>query len=528
MKVVLTTPATEMSEYNGNPAIAFVSGFSKPFFIPRHYLLTNLYRPVDSDETLRVVRAPLGLRRIEASLIHSGLFNSNDVAIVHPDHLEDVVRENTRIVGISVKDPLGLGYVSLTYSTLLGLGEPINKFEFMLLMRKVKRLKEKYRFRVVVGGPGVWQFRFLNNIEELGIDVLISGEGERVAPSVFAKLARGENPGRLVKGGFVPVENIPHILGATICGAVEVSRGCGRGCMFCTPTMLVKRDIPLEVVTKDIETNLRQGQDRALLVTEDLFLYGSSPPWEPNESAVTRLVNAVIGLRNSGLRYLQITHMNLAAIRYRKELFKNIADKLHEFAWFKLRGDYINTVEVGIESGSPRIIGKLMRGKVLPYKPEEWPSIVLESLILMEECGWVPLATLIVGLPGEDIDDALKTLALIDSIREHGLRPFMVPLLFVPLGGSLLENRPIKSFDELSDVQLEIFSNCWRHNLRNWGIDHFENYGFAKKTMLSVLARLYLITVARRYRWRERIAKEIYRELARFLHKGVGVDGKGV
>lgn len=41
LKVVLTAPATEMSEYNGNPATAFASGFSKPFFIPRLCLVAN-------------------------------------------------------------------------------------------------------------------------------------------------------------------------------------------------------------------------------------------------------------------------------------------------------------------------------------------------------------------------------------------------------------------------------------------------------------------------------------------------------
>lgn len=189
--------------------------------------------------------------------------------------------------------------------------------------------------------------------------------------------------------------------------------------MFCTPTMRAKRDLPVEKVVRDIEANLKHGQDSAMLITEDLFLYGSKPSREPNEHAVINLVNDVTKLKSVGLKRVQITHMNLAAIRYRRKLFKDVADKLYEFAWFKLRGNYINTVEVGIESGSPRIISKLIRGKALPYAPEKWPITVLESLTLMEENSWIPLATVIVNLPGEDIDDALKTLILIDSIKEH-------------------------------------------------------------------------------------------------------------
>lgn len=46
-------------------------------------------------------------------------------------------------------------------------------------MKKVAELENKYKFRVVVGGPGAWQFRFSNDTSELEIDVVISGEGEK-------------------------------------------------------------------------------------------------------------------------------------------------------------------------------------------------------------------------------------------------------------------------------------------------------------------------------------------------------------
>lgn len=522
LKIILTAPATEMSEYNHNPAIAFAAGFSKPIFIPRHYLI-NFYKPTPKEDNFRVLYAPLGLRRIEASLIASGIFSRNDVAIVHPDKIDEAISEDTKIVGIGVKDPLGLGYVSLTYSTLLGLGSSINKIEFMRLMKRIRKLKKKHKFRVVVGGPGVWQFKLFNNgsvIDELGIDMIIDGEGEKIVPELFLKLIRGDGVEKYVEGSIVSVDDIPCIIGASIYGAVEISRGCGRGCMFCTPTMRLRRDIPIEKVLRDVEVNLSHGQDKVLLVTEDLFLYGSKIPWEPNDSVIIDLIDSIIRLKNKGLRYVQITHMNLAAIRYRKELFKTIADKLYEFAWYKHHNSYINTVEVGIESGSPKIIGKFMRGKVLPYTPEEWPETILESFITLEEYNWIPLATIIIGLPNEDTNDALKTLELIDNIKQHGLRTFLCPLLFVPLGGSALEDQPIRSFNELSDIQLMIFAECWKHNIKIWGADHIKNYSYIQKLLLRILARLYIATTAKKYRWRKTIALEIYNELKKLLSGG--------
>uniref|UniRef100_A0A7C4BBH3 B12-binding domain-containing radical SAM protein n=1 Tax=Ignisphaera aggregans TaxID=334771 RepID=A0A7C4BBH3_9CREN len=519
MKVILTAPADEMSEYNGNPAIAFVAGFSKPSFIPMMYIKRFLYRdPVYKD--MGGLPAPLGLRRIEASLIESGIFRAEEIAVVHPDDIEDFVGRDTKIVGVSVKDPLGLGYVSLTYSTLLGFGEPITKLEFINLMKKLMELKRRYKFRVVIGGAGVWQLTMYGSIDDFGIDVVIENEGELVAPKVFADLALGAQTKRVIDGGVVSVEKIPNIRGPTVYGAIEITRGCGRGCMFCTPTMRLKRDIPLEAILKDTETNLKHGKNRALLVTEDLFLYGAKAPWEPYGDAITRLIDSITQLKNRGLQAIQVTHVNLAAVHYRKDVFKIISEKLYEFAWFKLKGRYINTVEVGIESGSHRIIGKLMRGKVLPYSPEEWFNVVLEALTYLEENNWVPLATIIVGLPGEEVDDAYKTLNLIDEINRHGLKTFLVPLLFVPLGGSALEDQPIKSFNELNEVQLDIFAECWKHNVRVWGEDHFKNYSWVQKKMLGLLAGIYVKTKAKEYSWRRKIAIEVYKELKGLLSNG--------
>lgn len=519
MKIVLTAPATEMSEYNGNPAIAFASAFPKPFFLSRGFLIKNLYKPVDNYDGFEVKLAPLGLRRIESSLIESGLFREDDVVIVHPDNIEDVVNEDTKVVGVGVKDPLGLGYVSLTYSALVGFGEPINRYEFKYLISKLNKLKKRYRFRVVFGGPGVWQVYMYSNPEAMGIDVVVDGEGEYVAPQVFYRLAVGEDVSLLVKGVPVPGEMIPCIRGATVYGAIELTRGCGRGCAFCSPTMQMRRDIPLEKILRDAEVNLVKGQNKLLLVTEDVFLYGSRTPWEPNPYALKKLIDSIAELKSKDLKHVQITHLNLAAALHRRDFLKYMSMKLYEFAWLKLGRKLVLTTEVGIETGSPRLVEKYVRGKVLPYKPWEWPGVVLNSLINLEECGWIPLATIIVGLPGEEIEDSYQTLKLVESIDEQGLKTFLVPLLFVPLGNCLLRNQAFKTFNELSEVQVEVFAKCWKHNVRYWGVDYFAGYSDLQKRFLKLLTYFYGFTIAKRYWWREKVYKEVYRDLVECINK---------
>ncbi len=343
------------------------------------------YKLVPRVDGYRVKLAPLGLRRIESCLLSSGIFDRDDVIIVHPDDLEEVVDRSTKVIGIGVKDPLGLGYVSLTYSTLVGLGPPMNRIEFLRLLAKVRKLREKYGVRVVLGDPGAWQITKFFNPRELGIDVVVEGEGESVAVPIFAKLVRGEPVEPVVRAPCARIDEIPTIRGATIYGAVEITRGCGRGCRFCSPTMQLRRDFPLEHVLKDIEVNLLEGQDRVLLVTEDLFLYGAKVPWEPNPDAVRRLLTKILEMRRYGLRYLQVTHVNLAVVLANRELSKWVAEVLQSSTWYKLRGKPVATVEVGIETGSPRLIAMHMAGKARPFKPEAWPTVVINALSSVEE-----------------------------------------------------------------------------------------------------------------------------------------------
>jgi len=220
LKIVLTAPASELAEVGQNPAAAFVSAFPKPWFIPLIFIEKKLYKIPAIDDEFRLSRAPLGLRRIEASLIDIGGFRREDVGIIHPNHLDEVVNRDTRVVGVSVKDPLGLAYVSLTYSTLVGMGEPLNKHEFFRMTRKIMALKKKYGFKTVIGGPGVWQLMGFNDPYKLGYDVVVDGEGELVAPAVFRELVNGGRIAKIVKGNGVPVEKIPVIKGSTLYGAV--------------------------------------------------------------------------------------------------------------------------------------------------------------------------------------------------------------------------------------------------------------------------------------------------------------------
>ncbi len=512
--VVLTGPSTEMSDYEGSHVMAFAAGFSKPWFMPRFYLKKTFFKPVPSN-SLETELAPLGLRRLQADLVKSG-FKHEDIAVVHPDNLKTAVGPETRVIGISAKDPLGLGYVSLTYSSVLNLGEPINKAEFKRLMKEAEKAKRRFGAKIAVGGAGSWQLLRPEATNLFDVDCIFIGEGDATGPDVVRKLVKGEDTPRIVEGKQASLEDISPIIGPTIYGAVEISRGCGRGCAFCSPTMQRRRIMPLEMIIQEVELNVSQGQRDVLLVTEDIFMYGcKSSDFKPNRDAVDELFKALTD--REGLNSIQVTHANLAAIRADKELASRVAHILRERSEYKLSGKQVATVEVGIETGSPRLFKKHMAGKCRPFKPEEWPSIVLSSLSFMEEQQWAALATILVGLPGETDEDAQQTVDLIGNIKDQNLNTFLVPLIFVPLGTCGLREVAYASFNDLTETQAEVFALAWEHNIKVWGPDFFNSPAYksywAKLGFKAASRILYYLKYKRSDKWRRIIADRTIKAL---------------
>lgn len=513
--IVLTSPSTEMSDYNDNYVIPFVAGFSKPWFLPRFYLKKKLFKPVPSN-SLEATIAPLSLRRLEADLVKSG-FQLKDIAVVHPDHLKEVVGPNTKVIGISSKDPLGLGYVSLTYSSVLDFGEPINKLEFERLMNDAEQAKQKYGAKIVVGGPGSWQLLRPETKDLFKADFIFIGEGDVTGPEVFWKLVEGRDlPSKVIEGRQADIGDISPIMKPSIYGAVEISRGCGRGCAFCSPTMQRRKFIPIETILREVELNVSYGLHGVLLVTEDIFMYEcKSSDFTPNRKAVEALFEALTPIE--GLDVIQVTHANLAGVSADKALARYVAERLREKSKYTLQGKCVATVEVGIETGSPKLFEKYMSGKCKPFKPHEWPNIVLSSLSFMEDCDWVALATILIGLPSETDEDTQHTVKLIENIESMGLKTFLVPLTFVPLGTCGLRDAALKSFNDLSENQVDVFALAWEHNIKVWGPDFFKSPPYtsywAKLGFKFASSLLYNLKYKRSDKWRRAIANRIFESL---------------
>jgi radical SAM superfamily enzyme YgiQ (UPF0313 family) len=463
-KIVLTASATEMSEYGNSQFTAFVGAFaSGPF--PRFLLRKLLYPPVERTADGRAKFAPYGLRKVEAILLENG-FTENDVAVVHPADLDKFVGPNTKAVGISSMDPTGMGYVSKTYSSLIGGGEPMNAVEFKALAKD--EAIRAYKPKVIVGGFGSWQLERKRLTRDYGVDCLVMGPGQDAVVDVFKKAVSEEPLPQRVRAPAKPDEESPLIKHAAIHGAVEISKGCGRNCQFCTPTVLKKVDVPLEKIMKEVEITSREFGEKPAqitLVTEDLFLYGSKDKsFVPDDVKVLKLIKSVAAFPN--VKGIQPSHMSLAPVVNKPNMIRDIAEILIQHSWYGHNGKPIVTAETGIETGSVRLMRKYMAGKMLPYKPEQWREIVEQAFGILNDNDWYPLATLIVGLPDETEADVADTLSLMDNLRDFNA--FYVPLFFVPLEDCLLMNKRGAELDSLTKMRWEFLTRCWEYNVRIW------------------------------------------------------------
>jgi len=256
----------------------------------------------------------------------------------------------------------------------------------------------------------------------MGIDALVEGEGELVAPSLFRDAIDGKDLPRTLEGGTVPADSIPRIAGPTINGTVEISRGCGRGCEFCNPNMRLVRHVSQERILEEVKLNLASGHDKITLHAEDVLRYRAKG-MIPSREKVVQIFSEVVKLTEN----VGISHLALSSALIEPKLVEDISEITGASG-----GERHLYCQTGIETGSPELVSKHMKGKAKPYSPEKWPEVVRESFKLLQENNWIPCGTLVMGMPGERASDVMRTIELIRDLREF--RSLIVPLFFVPLG----------------------------------------------------------------------------------------------
>ena len=408
---------------------------------------------------------PNGLRVIESILLER--FDAEDIAVCYADQLELFVGENTRAVGLHAHNPVGIVFAADVYSSLYGSQEePINAAEFRRLICHPALQRYRPQLKIIVGGPGAWQIEKKGLRDEWGVDCIVDGEAEEVAAGLFEAAVRGEPLPRRVAPQSPPMEAIPELRHRSTFGVVEITRGCGRGCQFCSIAQRKGRSIPLPRILENVRVQTAEGADTILLTTEDLFLYMQGPRFETNGPALKGLFESVTTV--PGVRHLMLSHGTMAPVVRNPEILEELTPTAVNFAVNQHRKSthpdkrYANLF-IGLETGSVRLFRQHMKGKGYPYRPEQWPDVVLKGMEILNRNNWFPFCTFVMGLPGETPADTKESLDLLFALRDA--KWCVVPTLFVPLDDTRLKDGKAANLAHLTDLQWEFFFTCWRYNL---------------------------------------------------------------
>jgi len=411
-----------------------------------------LLMPHRGRSGVRAAVAPLGLRRIEAALLAGG-FTPEDVVVVNEDHLRQAIGSATRVIGISSGEPAGLGMNSSTMMAIAG-GRIYPEAMFRRLIRKIRHLNRNMSAKIVLGGPGAWQVAGdCSTRKELGIDHVVAGYAEESAVATFRRLMRQEPLPEVVPGGWDPAVPIPPIRGASTMGVVEISRGCGLGCSFCTIARVPMVHLPLQTVLADVQTNVAAGLTSIAVLSEDFFRYGADG-MKVRPDVLIALLREIRQV--SQVRLIQIDHANVASVAQYDD---QQLDTVHDLLVGKDRGRYV-WVNVGVETVSEELLRRVgAGGKMGRRESEPWGDICARQLRRLCRAKFFPMASLVIGLPGENDEHLQETLAWVESLRNERIAVF--PVLYAPVDGTQpLDPRTLRP------LHWALIKACYRLNFR--------------------------------------------------------------
>src|SRR5918911_5728537 len=356
-KIVLTASSTEASEYKHSIWQQMLSAT-----IPYKYSKTFINQAALENESWPDGRAkyvPNGLRMVETLLLRE--YAEEEVVTCYIENLEKFVGPETKVIAIHAHNPLGISYATDVYSKLADDKlMPLNAAEFLKIV--THPVLEKYRPKIVVGGPGAWQLEKADRLDEFRVSHLIDGEIERVFGDLFRRIIAGDpSLPRIVK---IPkseqpaVEEIPVVRHRSTFGVIEITRGCGRGCQFCSPATKVGRSFPLEHILESTRVNAREGATEVMLASEDMFLYEQMANFETNVPALIELFKGIKAV--PGVETIQTSHITMAPVVRDPSIIERLSPLVvpYSHVHHKDSTDSRRCVAdpiIGLETGSPRL-----------------------------------------------------------------------------------------------------------------------------------------------------------------------------
>lgn len=464
-KIVLTADRAMMGHYKTVLEGAFTAIFTNK--IPE-YIYYSLLSPPIKSKSNGVVYAPAGLRMIETVLLNSG-FDENDIIITNPQDISKVIGDNTKIVAISSGDPLGKAANTSAMREVFG-GVPYTELSFSKIL--LNKSLQTFKPSICAGGPGAWQLeQFPEYLDKYNIRNLVVGPGEKVVPEIFKRILDKKEVPRIVHGDIS--EDVPPYINPTLIGVVEISRGCGRGCSFCTIRSVPIIHFPKDKILKEIKVNSENGQRNISLAAEDFLRYGAKG-LNVDSGKVLDLFESISRL---DIDRFEVYH---TSVTFLSQVSADYLENLHNLMTVSKKSGW-SWANIGIETLSPPLVEAHIKGKIKPFTPNEWAGALKESMGKMNDAHWFPIGSIIIGLPGESEKDVSYNLEFIESVKD--IKGLIMPVFFVATS----PDETSYTLDSMSSSQIELFKACWDYNFKHWESFFFSYYKDAGTDTLKMV-----------------------------------------
>ncbi len=227
---------------------------------------------------------------------------------------------------------------------------------------------------------------------------------------------------------------------------------------------------------KAVRANVREGNEQISLATEDMFIWGQvhtdTPFYFPNREALLDLFADVVS--TPGVEQHLLSHATIAPAVVDPLLIERLSDLLLPKSPIRVpllsshpEGRALVPL-IGLETGSVNEARRIMPSKAIPFPIEEWPSVVIRGLEVLNKHNWFPAMTLIVGSPGETDEDCQATSG--SDLRSGTARALCVlhsrhssPRLH----DTRLEHQTgVTETRQFTPLQWQLMMKCWKMNLR--------------------------------------------------------------